>query len=251
MGFLDGKIAIVTGAGQGVGKGIALALADEGSSVVVAGRTQSKLLTTCEEIEQRGSKAIPVVCDVTRSDQIDACVETTIETFGTVDILVNNAQIVSLGRLLEVTDETLQAGWDSGPLASFRFMRACHPHLKGGGNVVNLGTSASLRWDSSGYGAYAAVKEALRSLARTAASEWGPDGIRVNTILPLAMSPGMEGWMKAVPDEAEAFLRQVPLGRVGDCEQDIGRAVAFLVGPNAGYITGCTLMLDGGQALLR
>ena len=114
-----------------------------------------------------------------------------------------------------------------------------------------MGTSASLRWDPIGYGAYAAVKEATRSLTRAAACEWGPDGIRVNAIVPLALSPGMDGWMKARPEEAEAFLKMVPLGRVGDCEIDIGRAVVFLVGPDSGYITGATLPLDGGQSFLR
>jgi meso-butanediol dehydrogenase/(S,S)-butanediol dehydrogenase/diacetyl reductase len=251
MGILDGKVAIVTGAGQGVGQGIAFALAGEGASVVIAGRTESKLLDTCAEIENRGGSALPVVCEVTQEDQIDACVQTTVDAYGGIDILVNNAQIVPLGKILDVSEKAFTAGWESGPLATFRFMRACHPYLRqGGGNVVNLATAAALRWDMSGYGAYGGIKEAIRSLTRAAASEWGPENIRVNAISPLAMSPGMEGWIKAVPEEAVPYLKTVPLGRVGDCEKDIGRAVVFLVGPDASYITGHTLMLDGGQARL-
>jgi NAD(P)-dependent dehydrogenase (short-subunit alcohol dehydrogenase family) len=251
MKSLKGKVAIVTGAGQGVGQGIAFALSAEGSAVVVAGRTESKLHDTCEEIEKRGGKAFPVACDVREKEQIEACVAKTVREYGTVDILVNNAQMVPLGTLLEVQEEDFIAGFDSGPLATLRLMKACYPYLKGGGNIVNFGTSASIRWDPIGYGAYAAVKEATRSLTRAAACEWGPDGIRVNAIIPLALSPGMDGWVKARPEEAEAFLKMVPLGRIGDCEIDIGRAVVFLVGPDSGYITGATIPLDGGQSFLR
>ena len=92
--------------------------------------------------------------------------------FGTIDILVNNAQEVPLGPLAGVSDETFTAGWESGPLATFRLMKLCHPHLKGGGSIVNLGTAAAKRWDMANYGCYAAVKEAIRSLTRAAACEW-------------------------------------------------------------------------------
>jgi NAD(P)-dependent dehydrogenase (short-subunit alcohol dehydrogenase family) len=251
MKALEGKVAIITGAGQGVGQGIAFALSAEGSAVVVAGRTESKLHDTCDEIEKRGGKAFPIACDVREKEQIEECVAAAVRQYETIDILVNNAQMVALGTLLEVQEEDFIAGFDSGPLATLRFMKACYPYLKGGGSIVNFGTSASIRWDPIGYGAYAAVKEATRSLTRAAACEWGPDGIRVNAIIPLALSPGMNGWVKARPEEAEAFLKMVPLGRIGDCEIDIGRAVVFLVGPDSGYITGATIPLDGGQSFLR
>jgi len=251
MGTLEGKIAIVTGAGQGVGQGIAFALAGEAASIVVSGRTESKLVDTCKEIERRGGTAIPIGYDVTSKEQIEACVTKTVERFGTVDILVNNAQMVPLGKLLDLDEKNIQDGWTSGPLATLRFMKACYPYLKGGGSIVNLGSSAALRWDMSGYGAYAAVKEGIRSLTRAAAAEWGPDGIRVNVIMPHALSPGLKWWTENRPEEAAAFVKTIPLGRIGDCEKDIGRAVVFLVGPDASYISGTTLMLDGGQAFLR
>jgi NAD(P)-dependent dehydrogenase (short-subunit alcohol dehydrogenase family) len=252
MGILDGKVALVTGAGQGVGRGIALALAGEGAHLVVAGRTEGKLLETVGEIARRGgAEARVVVCDVMIGEDIERCVRSAVEAFGTIDILVNNAQVVPLGHLLEVSDEHYQEGMDSGPLATLRFMRACHPYLRDGGCIVNLGSSAAIRWDPVGYGAYAAAKEAIRALTRAAACEWGSDGIRVNCILPLAMSPAMDGWIASRPEEAQAFFQTIPLRRVGDCETDIGRAVVFLCGPDAGYITGHSLPLDGGQAFMR
>ena len=114
-------------------------------------------------------------------------------TFGTVDILVNNAQEVTLGPLLDMTRDNFEDGWLSGPVASFSFMKACHEHLKDGGVVINLATSASLRLDPMGYGVYGAVKDATRILSRVAATEWGADGIRVICLMPLAASPGVPG----------------------------------------------------------
>ncbi len=251
MGKLDSKVAIVTGAGQGVGLGISLALASEGADVVAAGRTLEKVEAAAEAIGGRGVRTLALRCDVGKSEDIDECVSRTLEEFGTVDILVNNAQMVPLGSLLEVSDKAFEGGFRTGPLAALRLMRACHPHLKDGGVVVNIGSGSALRPDPAGFGAYAAVKEATRSLTRAAASEWGPDGIRVNSIIPVAMSPGMELWSEMVPDQYEEFMKSIPLGRGGDPELDIGRAVAFLCGPDASYITGTTLMIDGGQAYLR
>lgn len=251
MGVLDGKVAIITGAGQGVGQGIAYALAAEGAKVVAAGRTVSKCETTVAEIERRGGDAYAVRCDVTDEADIRSCLDATIARYGAVDILVNNAQEVFITPLLQATREQFQRSWESGPLAAFSFMQACHPYLKGGGVVINLATAASLRPDPDNYGVYASVKEAMRMLTRTASTEWGPDGIRVMTLIPLATSAAYEQWALDRPEESAAFLRTVPLGRVGDCEADIGRAAVFLCSKDASYITGGTLIVDGGQAYLR
>ena len=167
------------------------------------------------------------------------------------NILINNAQEVPLGNILDVTDESFVNGWDSGPLATFRFMKACHPHLIGGGKIINLASSSALRPDSNSYGAYAAVKESIRSLSRAAAVEWGHDNILVNCIMPLAKSAGMDWWMNEHPVEANEFLKTIPLGRVGDCKDDIGEAVCHILSDGMNYITGSTIMLDGGQAYLR
>lgn len=250
MSSLRGKVAIVTGAGQGVGEGIARALAAEGAAIAALGRTAGKLESICDALRASGSKSEPFTCDVTDTEGIPDVVERVVRTFGGLDMLVNNAYSGRLGPLGDMTDVDFQRGFVSGPFATFAFMNACRPHLaaRGGGSIVNLVTSAMVRWDQTGYGAYAAAKAAIQSLTRTAAAEWGPERIRVNCIAPLALSPGLRGWTEANPDEAEAFLNSVPLGYWGDCEQDIGRAVAMLAGENARYLTGATVPLDGGQA---
>ncbi len=250
METLDGKVALVTGAGQGVGQGIAFALAAEGAAIAVSGRTASKLDDTVKKIEERGGRAAPFTCNVKDEASLGRMVDDVVGAFGTIDILVNNAQEVPLGPLTHVSDEAFTAGWESGPLATFRLMKLCHPHLKGGGSIVNLGTAAAKRWDMANYGCYAAVKEGIRSLTRAAACEWGVDGIRTNVILPHAKSPGLVGWIESNPDEAEEFFSTIPMRRVGECEEDIGRFVASLCSDASAYVNGQSIALDGGQAYL-
>ena len=247
---LLGKVALITGAGQGVGQGIAYALAAEGAVLAVAGRTLSKVQATAAEIVRRGGKALAIECDVKNADSMARAVAQVVSELNGLNILVNNAQEVPLGPLNSVSDEAFAAGWDSGPLATFRLMKLAYPHLKGGGCIVNLASPAAMRWDASGYGAYGAVKEAIRQLTRAAACEWAKDGIRTNAILPLGDSPAMAGWSKARPEEAAAFVATVPMQRVGECEADIGRFVATLCSDDCGYINGQSIAVDGGQAYL-
>ena len=249
MENLKGKVALVTGAGQGVGLGIAQALAARGATVALVGRTLSKLEDAAAQIKAAGGNAAPFSCDVKDAAAISKTVEDVAASLGGIDILVNNAQEVPMGPLLKLDDDAFSAGFDSGPLATLRFMKACHPHMvkRGGGVIINLTSSATRRWDMSGYGAYAAVKEAIVSLSRAATSEWGGDNIRVLIIAPLAGSPALEWWIRTNPEESEAYFKTIPLHRVGECEGDIGRAVAALCGPEFGYLTGAIIPLDGGQ----
>jgi NAD(P)-dependent dehydrogenase (short-subunit alcohol dehydrogenase family) len=250
MGILEGKVAIVTGAGQGVGAGIALALAKEGAAIVAAGRTEAKLHDICAKVEAAGAKALAVDGDVMKPEDIARIVDRALSHFGGIDILVNNAQIIHNHPLDDIDERMFAEVFDSGPRATFRFMKAVRPHMtaRGGGNIVNLASSAPVRWDARGFGVYSAAKQAIRALSRAAAHEWARDNIRVNTIAPFASTPALDHWFEVDPDAARETVDAIPLGRIGDPERDIGRAVVFLVGPDAGYVTGLTMPLDGGQA---
>lgn len=245
------RIVLVTGAGQGVGQGIALAFAAQGDTVLLAGRTAAKLADTERLIEARGQgTAAAIECDVKSAESLNRMMADVAHRFGGLDILVNNAQEVPNGELLTVEDAAFVAGFESGPLAALRLMKLAQPMMaaRGGGVILNLVSSVIERWDMTGYGAYAAIKSATRSLTRGAAAEWGKDNIRVLNIAPHAESPGLKRWADNNPDEAQAFFRTIPLGRIGRCEEDIGRAVVALCAPEMAYLTGATIPLDGGQA---
>ncbi|MFK4794015.1 SDR family NAD(P)-dependent oxidoreductase [Sphingobium sp. ZW T5_29] len=244
------KIALVTGAGQGVGRGIALALAAGGARVILAGRTETKLEAVHAEIVAAGGQADVVSADVRKAPDIDALVASVADRHGGIDILVNNAQQAVLAPLLGIDDEELLLTFESGPFATFRMMKAVHPHMKrrGGGAIINLVSSTAINWDSSGTAAYSAAKQAIGAMTRVAASEWGPDGIRVNNIAPLAGSPAMLAWLDAKPEGPDAYLSTIPMRRIGDPQRDIGRVVLFLASDDAAYITGATIPVDGGQA---
>ena len=251
MGILDGKTAIVTGGGQGVGRGIALALAREGAAVVLAGRTRATLEAVRQEIEAADGRAAVGVCDITRADEVDALIAHAITSFGGINILVNNAALVPHGTILGISEDLVNAAWQAGPVATMRLMRQCHPHLCGGGVIINVSSGIAISATAPNRSAYAMVKSALNALSRAAAMEWAPDGIRVNTIMPFALTDAVERFLQNEPEHANTVVASVPLRRIGDPELDIGRAVVFLAGPDSGYLTGATLPLDGGSAHLR
>ncbi len=256
MERLSGKVAVVTGAGQGIGRAVSLCLAREGAQVALVGRTSSKLEAVRDEIAAdaavvgAGGSALALSGDVTSPQVCVSVIADTVEAFGGLDILVNNAVDTALGSILDVRDEAWLRSFETGPMAALRLMRAAHPHLlaRGGGSIVNMVTSAAVRWDASGFGAYAATKEALRSLGRTAASEWGKDGIRVNNVAPHALTPALQWWTGAFPEEAAEFVKTIPLGRIGDPVRDVAGVVVWLCTDEARYLTGATVPVDGGQA---
>ena len=250
---LKGKVALITGAGQGIGQGIALAMAERGANVVVVGRTYSKCENTCKMIKQRFSgTAIPMTADVAIHKDLKRITQETVNEFKTIDILVNNAVATSIGPLISQTDDNVIQAFMVGPMATLRLMQLCYPYLKQqGGSIVNMASTASKRWDMANYGVYAAEKDAIRALTRAAASEWGPNNIRANSILPHASSPALQKWMTHRPEEAAEFTKSIPLQRVGDCEIDIGQFVAVLCSPESSYISGQSIALDGGQAYMN
>lgn len=251
MKNLTGKVALITGGGSGVGRGIALALAEEGANIVICGRSVAPLVATCEALSARGVEAMPVVCDVSKAAELEQLVSKTIERFTTVDILINNAALIPHGSLLEIDEAVVQASWDTGPMATLRLMRLCHPYLQDGGVVINVSSGISIADNAENRGVYAAAKSALNAISRAAANEWGVNGIRVNVIMPFARTESVDQFFKHEPVLANEILDKNPLRRVGDPETDIGRAVAFLAGPSASYITGVTLPIDGGASYVR
>jgi NAD(P)-dependent dehydrogenase (short-subunit alcohol dehydrogenase family) len=247
---LSGRVAIVTGAGQGIGRGIALALARERAQVVLVGRTASKLATVAAEISARGGTTFTITADVGSRAAVEEIARSTMSTYGRIDILVNNAQASVQRTLDETTDADVELSYRSGPLGTLYAMQACLPHLKvRGGSIVNFGSSTAVRGDEA-FGSYAMAKEAIRGLTRVAAREWGPHDIRVNCICPASLSPSAEEWAAANPERFATVLRGIPLGRMGDPELDIGNAVVALVSDNLRYLTGATLMLEGGRVIL-
>jgi NAD(P)-dependent dehydrogenase (short-subunit alcohol dehydrogenase family) len=252
-GVLDGKIAIVTGASRGCGKGEALALAKEGAHVAVLARGYDAVAETASEVEALGVDALPLQCDVAQVDQVANAVQAVIDRWGTVDILVNNAQVLYSPHPFETwTEEEMRASWESGVLGSWAFMVACFPHMKErGGRIVNTCSPTGHGPPSALLSGYAAAKEGVRALTRTAAREWGKYRINVNAVSPMALTDSVR---KAFPSESEQLdiLRRggpTLTHRWGDAEKDIGRAVVYLVGPDSEMVTGCLLSVDAGSAI--
>ena len=247
-----GRVALVTGGGSGVGRGIALALAADGVTVAVAGRTAETLAETARLVTERAGTAQVVVGDVVSTADTDRMVAEVLAAHGRLDIVVHAAQSLSYGSLRRTTEEQLEAAWQSGPMGAFRLMTAALPALRERqGLVVTVASGAGITAPPA-MGAYAMVKEAMRTLSRVAAVEWGPSGVRVVTLCPLAATPGMDRFGAELGvDTAVDLVAQVPLRRMGDPEADIGGVVVFLASPAGRYITGTTLMVDGGYTYLR
>ena len=251
MGKLDGKIAIITGGGKGIGFGLARALATEGATLILTGRTESRLVNAKEVLEKEfGIEVLPVVADGADEDAIKNVVKKAIEKFGKINVLVNNAQVSKSGVMLkDHTKEDFDLAIYSGLYATFFYMRECYPYLKESkGSVINFASGAGL-FGKLGQSSYAAAKEGIRGMSRVAAAEWGPDGINVNVVCPLAMTESLEQWKEAYPDLFEKTIQGIPLGRFADPENDIGRVCVFLASDDADYVTGETITLQGGSGL--
>jgi NAD(P)-dependent dehydrogenase (short-subunit alcohol dehydrogenase family) len=248
---LEGKIAIVTGAGQGVGRGVALAMAKEGAHIAVAGRTVAKCESVVAEIQAIGGQAIAVRCDVESRADVDAAVADTVAAFGRLDVVVNNAQTLIYKSVRKITEDDMNSMWQSGPMGSLRVLQASFDQLRANkGCVINMGSGSSIM-PLPAMSGYAMAKEAIRVLTRVAAVEWGKFGIRVNSICPLAETPGWDFFLGETPGSDKAILPTIPLGRMGNPEMDIGPAAVYLASNDAAYVTGTTLMVDGGFNYLR
>ena len=244
MHSVEGRVIIVTGSGQGVGRGMANHLAKAGASVVVADYQAAKMQRTCDELTEIGSPNLGVEVDIRDRDRIDEMVAKTVERFGKVDAIINNAQTFRANApMAEVSGDDVDVFYRSGVLGTLWAMQAVYPHMKaaGWGRIVNFGSSMG-RVGGQGFGAYNASKEAIRGLSRTAAREWAADGIIVNVIAPAAAPPRASG-----SEHYEEFMRTCPMHRNGDPETDIGPIAHFLCTDACRYLTGHTFMVDGGN----
>lgn len=251
MERLKGNVTIITGGGKGIGFGLAKAFAQEGSNLVITGRTESRLLDAKAALESNyGIEVLPVVADGADEAAIKNVITKTIEKFGKINTLINNAQVSKSGTpLVEHTKEDFDLAIYSGLYATFFYMRECFPYLKESkGSVINFASGAGL-FGKLGQASYAAAKEGIRGMSRVAAAEWGPDGVRVNVVCPLAMTESLQQWKEAFPDLFEKTIQGIPLGRFADPKEDIGRVCVFLASEDAHYVTGETITLQGGSGL--
>ena len=242
---LDGKVAIVTGAGRGIGRAIALALTREGADVIVNDVDPPSAEATANEARTMGRRALSIVADVSKKEEVIKMVETAIKAFGKIDILVNNAGIFSSIPLEDMTEEnwdkTLKINLKSVFLcsqAAMKFMK-----LQKSGKIVNIASLAGKVGGIVAGADYAASKAGVLCLTKSLAKQLAPYGINVNAVAPAWIETDM---MKDWPKETkEAVLKQIPLGRFGKPEE-VAEAVVFLVSEGASFITGATIDINGG-----
>ena len=251
MKRLNGNVTIITGGGKGIGYGLAEAFAEEGSNLVITGRTEARLIKAKHELEDRyGIEVLPIVADGADEEAIKSVVSQTVEKFGKINTLVNNAQVSKSGlSLVDHTREDFDLAIYSGLYATFLYMKECFPYLeKTHGSVINFASGAGL-FGKLGQASYAAAKEGIRGLSRVAASEWGPYEVRVNVVCPLAMTESLQQWKAEYPELYEKTIHGIPLGHFADPKDVIGRVCVFLASEDAHFVTGETITLQGGSGL--
>ncbi len=252
MGRLEGRVAIVTGAGQGIGRGIALVFARQGSKVVIAELKDHRARRTADEIVAAGGEAFAVATDVSRQDQVQRMVDETIERYGGVDILVNNAQAMHARTpIADLTSEQVDIFWISGVKGTLWGMQAVYPIMKakGYGRIINFVSSAGFKGEP-GLADYNATKEGIRALTKTAAREWGEHGITVNCVAPGALSRRGQEFIERHPDEYARMNAQKAIPRLGDPETDIAPVALFLANEESRFVICQTMFADGGYCLI-
>ncbi|GJM37296.1 MAG: 3-oxoacyl-ACP reductase [Acidimicrobiales bacterium] len=246
---LSERVIVITGGTKGIGIGIARHVGGLGARVVVTGRKPDGVEAAGAELGDLGIDHLVVVADVADADATAAMVSEAASRWGRIDGLVANAQSFRpVMDLVDVTARDMDLLFDTGPKGTLWAMQAVVPHMRaaGWGRIVTMATSMGLT-GAAGYGPYAASNEAIRSLTRTAASEWGRDGITVNCVLPASAAHRLDP--AASSERGAAFAAMYddhPIGRDGDPDADIAPAVAFLLSDASRYVTGQTISVDGG-----
>ena len=243
---LNGKVAIVTGGGRGIGRAIALGLAGCGAKLVLASRTREELEKVVSEIEGTGGEATPVVTDLMVSEQINALVEATMKTYGRVDILVNNAARSFLRPLMDLREDGWDKIFDVNCKAAFFLSRAVAKIMgdQGGGRIINITTVGAVR-GGAGMGVYHASKAALNMLSKCMAVEWAPLNVNVNAVGPGLTKTAFSQPIWSNPSLEQMITTRVPKGRLAEPEEIVG-AVLFLCSEDSSFITGESIYVDGG-----
>src|SRR5699024_1562123 len=250
MGKLQDKVALITGGAAGIGQGMARAFVKEGAKVAIVDLDEKAGKETVYDLQQY-QDAMFIQANLAEHDKLKNIVEKVVDRYGQLDILVNNAHASKRKPLEELTQDDMDLSFDTGFYPTFYLMQAALPHLKKTkGNIINFASGAGLEGHPT-QGAYAAAKEAIRAISRVAANEYGPNGINVNLISPIANSPGVQAWRKEEPEYYQSVLENILMRRFGELEEDIGRAAVFLASEDSDYITGQTIMVDGGSIKLR
>ncbi|MGG1944285.1 3-oxoacyl-ACP reductase FabG [Trinickia sp. NRRL B-1857] len=242
---LDKQVALVTGASRGIGRAIALVLARQGATVIGTATSESGAAGITEALAAEGLAGRGIVLEVNDAQTVDATIDSLVKEFGALNVLVNNAGITRDQLAMRMKDDEWDAVIDTNLKAVFRLSRAVlRPMMKArGGRIINI-TSVVGSAGNPGQVNYAAAKAGVAGMTRALAREIGSRGITVNCVAPGFIDTDMT---KVLPEEQQAALKtQIPLGRLGSPE-DIGHAVAFLASPQAGYITGTTLHVNGGM----
>jgi len=248
MENLKDQVVIVTGGAAGIGGAMTTVLTQRGASVVAVDINEA---AGKEKVKENPDKIAFLKGDVSKDSVAKEAVEMAISKFGKLTGLVNNAHASRQKPLIDLTEEDWSLSFGTGFNATLHFMKAAYPELKKSkGSVVNFGSGAALN-GQEGQASYAAAKEAIRGLSRVAANEWGKDKIRVNVVCPLALTEGVAKWKESSKEQYNQVAGQIPLSHFGDPQKDIAPVVAFLLSDDSRYMTGQTLMADGGDIKLR
>jgi NAD(P)-dependent dehydrogenase (short-subunit alcohol dehydrogenase family) len=250
MGRLEGKVAVVTGASQGIGEALARSYAREGAAVVISARRIDALQAVAKSLEAEGARVVAVQADVANKADAQRTIAAAQEHFGRLDILANNAQTTKNAKIEDIDEANIALTFGSGLHGTLWHMQAALPLLKvRGGSILNLGSRQGI-YGQPGDGIYGANKEAIRALSRSAAREWGQFGIRVNVLNPAGLSPAAEAFLNADAERAQKYYDEMPLGRFGRLMEDIAPIGVFLASEDGSYVTGQTINADGGQVML-
>ncbi|MEE8392499.1 MAG: SDR family oxidoreductase [Anaerolineae bacterium] len=245
---LDRKVALITGASRGIGRAIALRLAQAGAKVVVSSRKMENVQPVADEIKTAGGESLAVQAHVGRPDDVTALVAQTVETFGRIDVVVNNAATnPHFGPLLTAEEWQWDKILDTNVKSVFRVCKAVVPHMEaqGGGKIINVASIAGLR-PSGGMGVYSVSKAAMIMLTQVLAMELGHANIQVNAIAPGVIKTRFSQVLWQTPQIAEPILNSLPLSRFGEPEDVAGLAL-YLASPASDYVTGAVFVVDGGM----